>query len=120
MDYVISLTNSEDHYPEIVKCLAPQGHFGLIDDPSQLDVTRLKPKSISLHWEFMFTRSMFQTPDMIKQHKLLNEIAGLIDKGDIKTTVAHLLGTINAKNLIRAHAMLESQKAHGKIVLEGF
>ena len=120
VDYVISLTNTEDHYPEIVKILAPQGHFGLIDDPSQLDVTRLKRKSITLHWEFMFTRSMFQTADMIEQHKLLNEIAGLIDKGDIKTTIAHHLGRINAENLLRAHAMLESQQAHGKIVLEGF
>ena len=120
VDYLFSLTNTEDHYGEIVKCLAPQGNLGLIDDPSHLDVTRLKPKSISLHWEFMFTRSMFQTPDMVEQHNLLNEVSNLIDKGQIKTTVAHHLGTINARNLIKAHSMLESQQAHGKIVLEGF
>ena len=120
VDYVISLNNTEDHYEEIVKSLAPQGHFGLIDDPAQLDAMPLKLKCITLHWEMMFTRSMFQTPDMVEQHKLLNEVAGLIDKGQIKTTVAHHLGTINAENLIKAHAMLESQQAHGKIVLEGF
>ena len=120
VDYVISLNNTEDHYGEIVKCLAPQGHFGLIDDPAQLDAMPLKLKSITLHWELMFTRSMFQTPDMIEQHRLLNEVADLIDTGQIKTTVAHHLGTINAANLIKAHAMLESRKAHGKIVLEGF
>lgn len=120
VDYVISLNNTEDHYGEIVKSLAPQGHFGLIDDPGQLDVMLLKRKSLALHWELMFTRSMFQTPDMVEQHKLLNEVAGLIDKGQIKTTVAHHLGVINADNLMKAHAMLESRQAHGKIVLEGF
>jgi zinc-binding alcohol dehydrogenase family protein len=120
VDYVISLNNTEDHYEEIVKSLAPQGHFGLIDDPAQLDAMPLKLKCIGLHWELMFTRSMFQTPDMVEQHKLLNDVAGLIDKGQIKTTVAHHLGTINAENLIKAHAMLESRQAHGKIVLEGF
>ena len=120
VDYVISLTNTGDHYEEIVKSLAPQGHFGLIDDPAQLDAVPLKRKSIALHWELMFTRSMFQTPDMVEQHKLLNEVAGLIDTGRIQTTVAHHLGTINAENLMKAHAMLEAHQAHGKIVLEGF
>ena len=120
VDYAISLNKTEDHYKEIVKSLAPQGHFGLIDDPAQLDAMPLKRKSLALHWELMFTRSMFQTPDMVEQHNLLNEVAGLIDKGQIKTTVAHHLGTINADNLMKAHAMLESHQAHGKIVLEGF
>lgn len=120
VDYIISLTNTEDHYQEILKSIAPQGHFGLIDDPKQLDVTLLKPKSITLHWEFMYTRSMFQTADMIEQHRLLNAVARMIDKGEIKTTVAHDLGLINAENLRKAHAMLEKQQAHGKIVLEGF
>jgi zinc-binding alcohol dehydrogenase family protein len=120
VDYVVSLNNTEDHYEEIKKILAPQGHFGLIDDPTQLDIMPLKLKSISVHWELMFTRSMFQTADMVEQHKLLNEVAELINNGKIKTTLAHQLGTINAENLIKAHAMLESQQAHGKIVLEGF
>jgi zinc-binding alcohol dehydrogenase family protein len=120
VNYVISLNNTEDHYGEIVKSLKPQGHFGLIDDPSLLDAIPLKLKSITLHWELMFTRSMFKTPDMVEQHKLLNEVADLIDKGQIKTTVAHHLGKINAANLSKAYAMLELRQAHGKIVLEGF
>lgn len=120
VDYVVSLNNTEDHYEEIIKILAPQGHFGLIDDPTQLDIMPLKLKCISVHWELMFTRSMFQTEDMAEQHNLLNEVASLIDKGKIKTTLAHQLGTINAENLIKAHSMLELQQAHGKIVLEGF
>ncbi len=100
--------------------IAPQGKFGLIDDPKSLDVAKLKGKSASLHWEAMFTRSTFQTPDMDAQHRLLDEVAGLVENGTIRTTVAENLGTINAANLRRAHAMVESGRMRGKIVLEGF
>ncbi|HKY02063.1 MAG TPA: zinc-binding dehydrogenase, partial [Burkholderiales bacterium] len=74
----------------------------------------------SLHWELMFTRAIFQTPDMIAQHHILNEAAELIDAGVICTTLGEHFGTINAANLKRAHALLESGKAKGKIVLEGW
>ncbi len=120
VDYVISLNNTDEHYEEIIKCLKPQGKLGLIDDPESLDANLLKTKCLSLHWEFMFTRSMFHTPDMLEQHRLLNDVAKLIDAGDIKTTVAHHLGTITAEHVRHAHQMLENQQAHGKIVLEGW
>ncbi|MGO2126484.1 MULTISPECIES: zinc-binding alcohol dehydrogenase family protein [unclassified Psychrobacter] len=120
VDYVVSLNNTEEHFDEIIKCLKPRGKLGLIDDPNTLNVNALKLKSISLHWEFMYTRSMFTTPDMIEQHHLLNEVATLIDADKLKTTVAHELGTITAKNVRRAHQMLEDRAAHGKIVLEGW
>ncbi|WED29008.1 zinc-binding alcohol dehydrogenase family protein [Vibrio sp. DW001] len=120
VDYVVSLNNTDQHYGEIVESLAPQGKFGLIDDPASLDVLALKRKSISLHWELMFTRSLFKTDDMQAQHDLLNEVSELIDEGLLKTTVGNHFGTINAKNIIKAHGLLESQKAKGKIVLEGF
>lgn len=120
VDYVISLNNTDEHYEEIIKCLKPQGKLGLIDDPKSLDANALKTKCLSLHWEFMFTRSMFHTPDMLEQHRLLNDVAKLIDAGDIKTTVAHNLGIITAEHVRHAHQMLENQQAHGKIVLEGW
>ncbi|QIZ77627.1 zinc-binding alcohol dehydrogenase family protein [Ferrimonas lipolytica] len=120
VDYVAGLTNSDDHLQEIVKSLKPQGQFGLIDDPQVFDIRALKQKSISLHWEFMYTRSMFTTDDMIAQQQLLNKVADLVDAGDLKTTVGEHFGTINAANLLKAHRLLESQKAIGKIVLEGF
>ena len=96
------------------------GKIALIDDPENLDIRLLKPKSISLHWEFMFTRSMFQTTDMLAQHTLLNEVSRLIDDGKLKTTFGQHLGKINAANLRKAHAILESGKSIGKLVLEGF
>ncbi|MGV8920847.1 MAG: zinc-binding alcohol dehydrogenase family protein [Pseudomonas sp.] len=118
--HVASLTQTDQHLPQLVEALAPQGRLGLIDDPKALDVGQLKRKSISLHWEFMYTRSLFETPDMIEQHNLLNRVADLIDAGTLKTTVGEHFGTINASNLRRAHELLESGKAKGKIVLEGF
>ncbi|MDR3429976.1 zinc-binding alcohol dehydrogenase family protein [Silvimonas sp.] len=120
VEYVASLNQTEAHYAQIVEALAPQGKLALIDDPAQLDARPLKRKSISLHWEFMFTRSMFATADQIKQHQLLTRLADLIDAGVIRTTLAEHFGTINAANLKKAHALLESNKARGKIVLEGF
>ncbi|WP_305907710.1 zinc-binding alcohol dehydrogenase family protein [Methylomarinum sp. Ch1-1] len=120
VSHVASLTHTDSHYQDIVKCLAPQGRMGLIDDPEQLDIGLMKQKSISLHWEFMYTRSLFATTDMIKQHQLLSEAAGLVDTGILRTTLSEHFGTINATNLKRAHAFIESGKACGKVVLEGF
>lgn len=118
--HVASLTQTDQHLDQLVEALAPQGKLALIDDPKALDVTKLKRKSLSLHWEFMYTRSLFETADMLEQHKLLNRVAALIDAGTLKTTVGEHFGTINAENLRRAHALLESGQAKGKIVLEGF
>jgi zinc-binding alcohol dehydrogenase family protein len=118
--YVASLTHTEEHYPQIVEALMPQGKLGVIDDPKTLDAMPLKLKAISLHWELMFTRSLFETPDMIRQHEILERMAALIDAGTLRTTLGEHLGTINAENLRRAHALIESDRTCGKIVLEGF
>lgn len=118
--HVASLTNTEEHYAQLIEALVPQGKFALIDDPVALDVRALKAKSISLHWEFMFTRSMFVTSDIIEQHNLLTRVAKLIDQGVLRTTLGEHYGTISADNLRRAHALLETGRAVGKIVLEGF
>ena len=118
--HVASLTQTDQHLAQLVEALAPQGKLALIDDPKSVDISLLKRKSLSLHWEFMYTRSLFETPDMIEQHKLLNRVAELIDAGILKTTLGEHFGVINAANLRRAHELLESGKAKGKIVLEGF
>jgi NADPH:quinone reductase len=119
-DLILGLTQTDQHLAQIVEVLAPQGRFGLIDDPKTLDLGLFKRKSASVHWESMFTRSIFETPDMIEQHNLLDEVSKLIDQGVLRTTLGENLGRINAANLKRAHAMVESGKARGKLVLEGF
>lgn len=120
VDYVISLTHTDTYFTQLVEVLAPQGKLALIDDPEPIDVRLLKRKSLSLHWELMFTRSLFQTADMEAQHQLLNALAGLVDAGVVRSTVQARLGPICADNLKKAHALLESGGAVGKIVLEGF
>jgi zinc-binding alcohol dehydrogenase family protein len=118
--YVAGLTATDRHFPAIVDIIGPQGRFALIDDPPTLDINPLKRKSVSVHWELMFTRPLFETEDMIAQHNLLNELADLVDVGVIRTTLNERLGTINAANLRRAHALIEGGRSKGKIVLEGF
>ena len=118
--FVLSTTQTDKHFDEIVELIAPQGRFALIDDPDLIDARKLKRKSVSLHWELMFTRSIFKTADMAKQHELLASVSTLLDEGRLKTTLAENFGKINAVNLKRAHALLETGTAKGKIVLEGF
>ncbi|MET3854066.1 zinc-binding alcohol dehydrogenase family protein [Rhizobium sp. OAE497] len=118
--FVFSTTNTDQHLSEIVEVIAPQGRFALIDDPKVLDIMPFKRKAISVHWELMFTRPIFGTPDMIEQHKLLNRISELVDAGKIRTTLTDTVGTINAANLKKAHAMIETGKTKGKVVLAGF
>jgi len=120
VDHVASLTHTDTHFAQLIEALRPQGQLALIDDPKSLDVMPMKRKALSLHWELMFTRSLFQTPDMIKQHELLERVAELIDSGVLRTTLGEHYGAINAANLIRAHELIESGKAKGKIVLDGF
>jgi zinc-binding alcohol dehydrogenase family protein len=120
VDMVASLTQTGQHYAQIIESLKPQGQLAVIDDLPTLDAMPLKTKSISLHWEMMFARSRFETPDIAEQGALLAEVAALVDAGRIRTTANASFGAINAANLRKAHALIESGKARGKVVLAGF
>jgi len=120
IDYIASLTNTDSHLEAITEAIAPQGKFGLIDDPEALDIMPFKRKSVSIHWELMFTRSLFATADMIEQHRLLTTVAKMIDDGNLQSTLCANFGKINAENIRKAHALLESGASKGKIVLTGF
>jgi len=119
--HVASLNSTDSYFETYTELLAPFGKIAMIDDPAKpLDVMKLKPKSQSLHIEFMFARSMFQAADMNEQSRLLNRVSELVDQGYIQTTVGKNLGAINADNLKTAHEELESGRSIGKIVLQGF
>ncbi|WP_445773816.1 zinc-binding alcohol dehydrogenase family protein [Shewanella sp.] len=118
--HVASLNSTDTYFESYTEVLAPFGKIAMIDDPVALDVTKLKLKSLSLHWEFMFARSMFNAVDMQAQSDLLNRVADLVDQGYLKTTLGQHMGEINAANLRAAHSELEAGRAIGKIVLEGF
>ena len=118
--HVASLTHTDQYFSAFVDLMAPFGQLALIDDPPMLDVTPMKSRSLSLHWELMFTRSMFQTSDIGAQGRLLAEVAALVDAGVLRTTMSQNLGAINAANLRRAHTLIERGGSRGKIVLAGF
>ncbi|MDG3439097.1 zinc-binding alcohol dehydrogenase family protein [Nitrospirillum amazonense] len=120
VEYVAGLTATDKQLPVLPKIIAAQGHLALIDDPKSFDIVPLKRKSITVAWELMFTRSLYRTADMIEQHKLLQEVAHLVDVGVLKTTLAEELSPINATNLKAVHAIVESGTAIGKTVLSGF
>ena len=118
--HVASLNGTGAYFESYTELLAPFGRIALIDDPGPLDVSKLTWKSHSLHWEFMFARSMFPAADMHEQSRLLNSVSDLVDQGHIQSTVGKKLGTINAANLKTVQAELESGRSIGKIVLQDF
>ncbi len=118
--YVASLTATDQHFDNIVELIKPRGHIALIDDPQDLNINAIKPKALSFSWEFMFTRSMFHTEDMIKQHELLERVSALVDEGKIISTATHNAGQINAGMLTQLHQLQESGSVIGKNVFEGF
>ncbi|RED59364.1 zinc-binding alcohol dehydrogenase family protein [Cohnella lupini] len=121
VEYIFCLNTTEKHWKNMADAIAPQGKIcSIVETDELLNLTLLKNKSVTFVWELMFTRPMFQTADMIEQHKLLNEIARLVDGGVIRTTVAETLIPIHAANLRKAHELLETGRMVGKVVLERF
>ncbi len=117
VDYIFCLNNTDQHWSAMAEAIKPQGKICSIVEATTVDLGLLKSKSVSFVWEFMFTRSMYQTPDMIEQQRLLNTIADLVNEGELVTTIGKLIQPINAENLRKAHAMIEQGNAIGKIVL---
>ncbi len=117
----IAIFNDMRHWETAVELIRPQGGIVSIDDTDlPMPMGGMKMKAASLHWEFMFARSMHQTHDMVEQHKLLSYVADQIDAGKIKTTVSKRMSPINATNMREAHRLVETGQAKGKIVVEGF
>lgn len=121
VDYIFCLNNTDQHWANMAEVIKPQGHIcSIVELSGSVDLNLIKNKSVSFTWELMYTRSLFETEDMIEQHHLLNKVAELIDAGQILTTLTELLTPINAENLRKAHAKIETGKTIGKIVLENW
>ena len=119
VDYIGAITSTPGSAPSLARALNPQGHITLIDNFDD-SIAPFKPKSITISWEMMFTRSLFQTADMDAQHRLLKEVSEMVDAGVLRTTLTHVDGPLTAANLRRAHERIETGRAIGKTVLEGF
>ena len=117
IDYAAGLTRTDLHFGAMIDLLKPGGKIGIIDDPGPLDVSLMKPKSISFHWEFMFTRAMFETDDMIEQANLLDAVSNMLDEGVLQSTMTKDFGEMNVENLNKALVYQASGTAIGKSVL---
>ncbi len=121
VDYALCFNDTDLHFPALAEAIAPQGRIcTIVETREPIHFNLLKTKSATISWEFMFTRPVFGTPDMIEQHRLLNAAAALVDAGTLRTTLREVLGPVNAANLKRAHALLEAHHVTGKLVLSGF
>ena len=118
--YILSLTHTDSHWDQIVASVAPQGEICLIDNPVGIDVMKLKRKAAAVHLEMMFVRVLFPGPDMVQIHRLLTDVASMVDEGLIRSTFAEDFGMLSVASLRRAHAAIESRRTIGKIVLSGF
>ncbi|MGH8455973.1 MAG: zinc-binding alcohol dehydrogenase family protein [Stenotrophobium sp.] len=121
VEFIFCCNDTDQHFPAFAQVILPQGVVCAIADSARpVDLTPLKAKSAGFVWESMFTRSRFHTPDMIEQHRILNRVADLVDGGEIRSTLNAVLGRIDSATLKQAHAMIESGRSIGKLVLEGF
>jgi zinc-binding alcohol dehydrogenase family protein len=118
VDYILCLNDTDGHWQSMADVIKPQGKIcSIVETEQPLDLNLLKNKSVTFVWELMFTKPMYETPDMQSQHDLLNQVATLVDQQVITTTLTENFGPLNPTNLAKAHALLESGKAIGKIVL---
>jgi NADPH2:quinone reductase len=121
VDFIANFVNTDTYWQAMADLVRPQGRICYINRTSHaLDLTLLQDKSAHFAWEFMFTRSLFQTPDMQRQHELLNEVASLVETGTLKSTVTEVMTPINAANLRAAHAKIGTGRTIGKVVLTGW
>jgi NADPH2:quinone reductase len=119
VDFILDFVDVNQYWNAFVELIKPQGHIGSISDPVEnVNLRQLKGKSVSFHWELMFTRSMFQTEDMIEQHYILNELADLLDNGTIQSTLKTTLNGLTVSNFKKAHELLESGTTIGKIAIK--
>ena len=117
--YVAALTGTEGHFDAIINLIKPRGAVAFIDDPEVLNIKSGKQKALRFAWELMFTRPMFNTPDMDEQHKILNRVSKMLDDGTLISTVTNNLGKLSPKTIVEAHKQQESGRVIGKNVLEG-
>lgn len=117
VDFVVGLNQSAGYVPQIAAVMRPEGKFALIDDPVALDIGPFKNKSISIHWELMYTRPIFTTSSIARQHALLRRMAELIDRGDVVHTLTRRIDGLDAAGLRQAHALVEAGDMIGKVVV---
>jgi zinc-binding alcohol dehydrogenase family protein len=121
VDYIANFNDLDTHWAAMGDLIAPQGSMvAIVGNQKPMPMDAVRSKSATMCWELMFTRPRFKTPDMIEQHRLLNQVADWLDAGELRGTLKETLSPINAANLRKAHEKLESGTMIGKLVLKGW
>ena len=122
VDYIANFSGDLDAYWDaMAELVAPQGALvAIVGNTKPLPMDAVRSKSATVCWELMFTRPRFKTPDMIEQHRLLNQVADWLDAGKLRCTLKETLSPISGANLQKAHERLESGTMIGKLVLNGW
>lgn len=115
--FIFPTTHAQDYLPQYPAIIAPQGRLGLLDSPESFDVVAFKQKSVSIHWEYMATRTLFNTDDMAEQGKILAEIAALVDAGKLQPTGTEVMSSLSAATLREAQRKVETGTSIGKLVI---
>ncbi|WP_152083374.1 zinc-binding alcohol dehydrogenase family protein [Enterobacter oligotrophicus] len=119
VDYIFILNDTDGHWDAVSELIAPQGHIcTIVENEHPLDQSKLKSKSAALHWEFMFTRSMYQTADMTRQGEILNEVAKLVENGVVESSLSETLYGLSVENITEAHRKVLEGHMRGKVVVE--
>lgn len=121
VDTIANFSDTDTYWEAMAEWIRPQGAIvAIVGNRAPLDLNLLKAKSVSFHWEFMFTRPQFRTPDRGRQGEILERLAELVEAGEIRSTAVTRLEPISPENLARAHGLLEEGRTLGKIVLQGW
>ncbi|EIC86568.1 zinc-binding alcohol dehydrogenase family protein [Serratia sp. M24T3] len=118
VDYIFCLNDTDGHWEAIGKLIAPQGKIcTIVENEKPLDQNQLKLKSASLHWEFMFTRSMYKTSDISEQGHILQQVAELVDAGKVATTLTETISGLTTESIQSAHDKVNDGHMQGKVVV---
>ncbi|WP_221924823.1 zinc-binding alcohol dehydrogenase family protein [Enterobacter hormaechei] len=119
VDYIFILNDTDGHWDAVSDLIAPQGHIcSIVENAHPLNQDKLKSKSAALHWEFMYTRSMYQTADMARQGEILNEVAKLVDNGVVESSLSETLHGLSVESITEAHRRVLEGHMRGKVVVE--
>ncbi|EMC4338604.1 zinc-binding alcohol dehydrogenase family protein [Cronobacter sakazakii] len=119
VDYIFILNDTDGHWAAVSQLIAPQGHIcSIVENEHPLDQDALKSKSAALHWEFMYTRSMYQTADMARQGEILNEVAKLVDAGEVESALSETFHGLSVESISKAHEKVLEGHMRGKVVVE--
>ncbi|MBF7979422.1 MULTISPECIES: zinc-binding alcohol dehydrogenase family protein [Rahnella] len=118
VDFILCLNDTDGHWDAITDLIAPMGHIcTIVENEHPLDMNKLKLKSAALHWELMYTRSMFNTPDIAQQGEILKQVAALVDEGKVTTTLSETLHGLTVESIEAAHAKVLDGHMQGKVVV---